>query len=84
MSEDPGLLVNSGFFVFRQEIFDYIRDGEDLVTDPFSRLIAENRLMGYRYDHFWCMDTFKEQQELTDLWARGQAPWELWKAEAKH
>lgn len=81
---ESGLLVNSGFFVFRQEIFDYIRDGEDLVTDPFSRLIAENRLMGYRYDHFWCMDTFKEQQELTDLWARGQAPWELWKAEAKH
>jgi glucose-1-phosphate cytidylyltransferase len=81
---ESGLLVNCGFFVFRQEIFEYIEDGEDLVGEPFNRLIAENQLMGYRYDHFWCMDTFKEQQELTDLCARGQAPWELWKSNGKH
>jgi hypothetical protein len=35
--------------------------------------------MGYRYDRFWAMDTFKEQQELSDLCARGEAPWEVWK-----
>jgi glucose-1-phosphate cytidylyltransferase len=76
---ESGLLVNCGFFLFRKEIFDYIRDGEDLVGPPFDRLITENRLMGYRYDRFWCMDTFKEQQELSDLCARGEAPWEVWK-----
>jgi glucose-1-phosphate cytidylyltransferase len=76
---ESGLLVNGGFFVFRKTIFDYIRDGEDLVGPPFNRLVAEDQLMGYRYDRFWCMDTFKEQQELTDLCARGEAPWEVWK-----
>ena len=25
------------------------------------------------------MDTFKEQQELSDLYTRGDAPWEIWK-----
>jgi glucose-1-phosphate cytidylyltransferase len=76
---ESALLVNCGFFVFRPEIFDYIRTGDDLVGPPFDRLIAEEKLMGYRYDRFWCMDTFKEQQELTDLCARGEAPWEVWK-----
>jgi glucose-1-phosphate cytidylyltransferase len=76
---ETGLLVNCGFFVFRPTIFDYMRDGEELVAEPFSRLIANDQLMGYRYDRFWCMDTFKEQQELTDLCARGEAPWEVWK-----
>lgn len=77
---DSGLLVNCGFFVFRPALFDYMRDNEDLVGPPFDRLIVADELMGYRYGRFWCMDTFKEQQELTDLCARGEAPWELWKA----
>jgi glucose-1-phosphate cytidylyltransferase len=74
-----GLLVNCGYFMFRPAIFDYIRDGEELVSEPFGRLIDEKQLMAYRYDHFWSMDTFKEQQELSDLTLRGQAPWELWR-----
>jgi len=79
-----GLLVNAGFFTFRQEIFDYIRDGEDLVGPPFDRLIKKNQVMGYKYDRFWCMDTFKEQQELSDLYTRGDAPWEIWKTTKAH
>jgi glucose-1-phosphate cytidylyltransferase len=76
---ETGLLVNCGFFIFRPQIFDYIWDGDDLVGPPIDRLIAKNQLMGYRYNRFWCMDTFKEQQELTDLCARGEAPWEVWR-----
>jgi len=76
---EAGLLVNCGFFAFRPAIFEYVQEGEELVAEPFSRLIASNQLMGYRYDRFWAMDTFKEQQELTDLCARGEAPWEVWK-----
>jgi glucose-1-phosphate cytidylyltransferase len=74
-----GLLINGGFFAFRQEIFDYIEPGEELVLAPFARLIEQRRLLAYRYDRFWCMDTFKEQQELTDLCNAGAAPWEVWK-----
>jgi glucose-1-phosphate cytidylyltransferase len=74
-----GLVVNAGFFSFRRDIFDYIREGEDLVGPPFERLIKKNLIMGYKYDRFWCMDTFKEQQELSDLCTQGDAPWEIWK-----
>ena len=72
--------INGGFFVFRKEIFDYMRPGEDLVVEPFQRLIMENQLIGYKYDQLWCMDTFKEHQELTDMYNQGNAPWEVWKS----
>ena len=70
------VLINSGFFALRREIFDYMRPGDELVLAPFARLIAEKRLLGYQCPRFWCMDTFKEQQELTDLANSGRAPWE--------
>jgi glucose-1-phosphate cytidylyltransferase len=76
------LLINAGFFALRREIFDYIEPGDELVLAPFARLIKERKLHGYRYDHFWCMDTFKEQQQLTDLFNSGRAPWEVWKQES--
>jgi glucose-1-phosphate cytidylyltransferase len=75
-----GILINGGYFVFRQSIFDYMKDGEELVQEPFHRLIQEKRLMGYAYDGFWkSMDTFKEKQELDDLHSKNIAPWEVWK-----
>ncbi len=77
---DTDILINGGYFVFKRDIFQYIHDGEELVVEPFQRLIAEKKLLGYRYDRFWhCMDTFKEQQELNDMFERGAAPWEVWK-----
>jgi len=42
---DSGLRINTGFFVFKQDIFRYIRDGEDLVFEPFERLIRETQLI---------------------------------------
>ncbi len=76
-----GSRINGGFFVFRREIFDYIKEGEDLVEEPFHRLIADRQLLAYPYDGFWaCMDTFKEKQHLEDLHATGHAPWQVWDA----
>ena len=80
---DSDLLINGGYFIFRKEIFDYIAPGEELVLEPFQKLIGEQQLIGYRYDQFWCMDTFKEQQELSDMYQMGDAPWEVWKQPAK-
>ena len=72
--------VNGGFFVFRSEIFDYIREGEELVLEPFQRLIAKRELLAVPYDGFWRnMDTFKDKIALDELWERGQAPWCVWK-----
>ena len=72
--------INGGYFVLRQDIFNYIHPGEELIRQPFERLIKRNALMGYKYGGFWgCMDTFKDKQRLEDLAQRGEAPWELWK-----
>jgi len=77
---DTDFIINGGYFVFKNEIFRYMKDGEELVVEPFQRLIKDKQLIGYRYDKFWhCMDTFKEQQELNDMFERGNAPWEVWK-----
>jgi len=76
---ESGLRINTGFFVFKRDIFEYIRDGEDLVLEPFERLIQERQLMAYHHNGFYaCMDTFKEKQQLDDMYARGEAPWVLW------
>jgi glucose-1-phosphate cytidylyltransferase len=72
--------VNGGFFVMRPEIFSYMRKGEELVIEPFQRLVRADRLATYVYDGFWMpMDTFKDRQQLEDIYARGTAPWEVWK-----
>lgn len=73
------LWTNGGFFVFRQEIFDYIHEGEELVEAPFHRLIDAGLLFTYKHGGFWaCMDTFKEKQQLDDLVLAGSPPWQVW------
>jgi len=72
--------VNGGYFIFKKDIFRYIKPGEELVVEPFQRLIKEHQLLGYKHDGYWeCMDTFKDKQRLDEMYARGDAPWELWK-----
>jgi len=73
--------INGGFFVLRKQIFDYMNEGEELVEQPFRRLIDKRKLLAYQYDGFWaCVDTFKERQQLDELYTRGAAPWEVWRA----
>ena len=74
-----GARINGGFFVFRRDLFRYIKEGEELVEQPFRRLISEEQLLSHAHNGFWaCMDTFKERQELEDLYSRGNAPWTVW------
>jgi glucose-1-phosphate cytidylyltransferase len=68
--------------IFRREIFDYLKPGEELVHEPFTRLIKENKLISCRHEGFWVsMDTFKDKQRLDDMYARGETPWMLWQAD---
>lgn len=79
-----GLAINGGFFTFRRELWDDLRPGEELVHEPFQRLIAKRKLATHRHPGFWaCMDTFKERQLLEELHARGPAPWEVWKTDPR-
>ena len=78
--QEADVRINGGFFAFRRQIFDYLGPGEELVEEPFQRLIDERQLIGYRYDGFWrCMDTFKDRLALEELAARGDAPWAVWR-----
>src|SRR6266403_872361 len=78
---ESNIRINGGFFVFRHEIFDYMRDGEELVQEPFQRLIDEGQLMGHEHNGFYAsMDTFKDKQQLDDVYAGGNAPWVVWKS----
>jgi glucose-1-phosphate cytidylyltransferase len=74
------LRINGGFFIFRSEIFRYMKDGEELLLEPFHRLLDEKKLSAYRYDGFWMpMDTFKDREHLDEMTRRGRAPWEVWR-----
>jgi glucose-1-phosphate cytidylyltransferase len=74
------LRINGGFFVFKNKIFDYIKDGEDLVNEPFQRLIEKRELVAYEYDGFWAsLDTYKDKQRLDELVSKNNASWQMWK-----
>jgi glucose-1-phosphate cytidylyltransferase len=34
--------VNGGYFIFKKEIFSYLRDKEELVEEPFHRLLGRS------------------------------------------
>jgi len=75
-----GIRVNAGFFVLKNDIFKYLRPGEELVIEPFQRLIRDRQLAAYSYDGFFtAMDTFKDKQRLDELYEGGRPPWEIWR-----
>lgn len=71
--------INGGYMILRQDIFDHIEDGDELVEAPFSRLIAKQQLHAYRYDGFWAaMDTFKDKIMFDRMHGSEDCPWEIW------
>lgn len=82
-AHDSDVWINGGFFVFKREIFDYIKDGEDLVVEPFQRLIRDEQLAAYRYRGFWAaMDTVKDKLRFDEMAASDNTPWQVWKTRA--
>jgi glucose-1-phosphate cytidylyltransferase len=80
---DQSVRINGGFFVLRGEIFNYIREGEEFVEEPFGRLIAAKRLVTFAWDGFWqCMDTFKDKITYDRMEAKGDCPWKVWQIQA--
>lgn len=75
-SETSDMWINGGYFLMRPEIFDYMREGEELVLEPFSRLISEDKLMAYKHEGFWrSMDTLRDWQTLEAMVEHGDMPW---------
>ena len=70
--------INGGFFIFERDIFDRLDAGSVLEKEPLAGLAREGSLMAYKHHGFWkCMDTYKDNLELNELWQSG-APWKVW------
>jgi glucose-1-phosphate cytidylyltransferase len=74
-----GGLINGGFFVCEQEVFDLIDD--DLTTwenEPLSKMVALGKLQSFQHTGYWqSMDSLRDKQVLEAAWAKG-APWKVW------
>jgi len=71
--------INGGFFVFRRDVFRYLDENSVLEKEPLEQLAADGELMAYRHTDFWmCMDTYKDNMELNEIWSSGKAPWKVW------
>jgi glucose-1-phosphate cytidylyltransferase len=77
--KQPGL-INGGFFVMHKRIAPYLTDDSCVLEQqPLNRLAAEQQIAAYLHGGFWqCMDTYREQQLLTNMWTSGNAPWKVW------
>jgi glucose-1-phosphate cytidylyltransferase len=74
--ERADVWINGGFMVLKRNVFDYIEPGEELVVEPFQRMIEAGDLLAYRYEGFWePMDTIKDKQRLDALAESGSPPW---------
>lgn len=78
--KDTDMWINGGYFVLDRRIFEAMETGEELVIEPFQRLIERGRLAACRYEGFWrAVDTFKDLTEMEALLAHGPGPWEAWR-----
>lgn len=72
--------INGGFMILKQEIFEYLNEGDELVEEAFHRLIAQNKLATYKYKGFWAaMDTYRDKKQFDSMYENGNTPWQLWK-----
>lgn len=68
--------LNGGFFALKQEVFDYIEPGNELVEEPFRRLASRSKLWTKRHEGFWRpMDTFKDKIAYDRMWSAEDTPW---------
>lgn len=79
-SDIDGDLINSGFMVFKSELFDLIEDDTTVFEKgPLTKLVEKKELVGYVHNGYWqCMDTLREKQQLEKLWSSNNCPWKIW------
>lgn len=68
--------INGGFFVFSKKVFDYLKNKDILERDSFGRLIKAGQLIAFKFQGQWmCMDTFKDNLMMNELWKGNKAFW---------
>jgi glucose-1-phosphate cytidylyltransferase len=72
-------LINGGFMVLRRSFIErYLTADPALIMEqgPMRVAARDGEMSAYVHEGFWqCMDTLREHQILTQLWASGKAPW---------
>lgn len=75
-------VINGGFFVFRNDFFDYLTPDVDCDFEfgPLQKLAQDRGLYAYKHDGFWqCMDNVRDRDYLNRLWNENKAEWKVWK-----
>jgi len=81
---DMDMRINGGYFILRQQIFEYLNEGDDLVMDGCVRAAKAGRFRAVRFNGFWApMDTLKERMILEEMYRAGNRPWALWEKESR-
>ena len=71
--------INGGFFVFRNKFLELLDDKSVLEHEPLETLALKRELLAWQHNGFWkCMDTYKDNIELNQLWEAGEAAWKVW------
>jgi len=72
--------INGGFFIFKKEIFDFLRSKDEILEKyPLETLAERGELSAYQHFGFWqCMDTLRDMKFLNNLWNNNKADWKLW------
>jgi glucose-1-phosphate cytidylyltransferase len=71
--------INAGFFVVERAALDDLQPGMDWETGFLVHAAGAGQLIMYRHAGFWRkMDTYKEAEQLNDIWQSGRAPWKTW------
>ena len=79
-TEGKSSLINGGFFVCEDGVFDYIKDDDTIFEkEPLENMSKDGKLNSYRHYGFWRpMDTLRDKNQLSELWNQNKAPWKLW------
>jgi len=71
--------INGGFFVFSRKVFEFLKESDILEKQSFVRLLKTKAVFAKKHSGFWvCMDTYKDNLVLNEIWAKGNAPWRIW------
>ena len=75
-----GYFVNSGYLIFRQDIYNYIKKEDNNFIETFQRIIKKNKLVCWEHLGFWArMENMTDLQEVAEDYVSGNAPWEVWR-----
>jgi glucose-1-phosphate cytidylyltransferase len=79
-AKEKASFISAGFFVINKRIAKYLTDDQCVLEQgPLGQLAASGQIAAFTHRGFWqCMDTYREQQLLAEMWVKGNAPWKVW------